>query len=364
MTVLFLISSLNYGGAEKQAVLDANMLSKEHNVFLGCFKSGPLEDLLDKKIKLISVKKNNYLTAVLRLIKVIRANHIKVIHSSLFASMIISALSSIITKVNVFWHFHSHEYDLPFWNGQLYKLLGKLNGVKKILFVNSELKAYLNSQFKFPVWKTGVLYNTASVKHSSKIKTSCNECIIGYIGRLVELKRVDLLVGLAEFLILKGYIGFKVNIIGDGAERQNLENIAAKKNLNGYIKFEGFRTDTEEYYNKMDIFVLPSQEECLSMSAIDAGAKGIPIVAFNIGGNSEIINPGKTGFVVNTKEEFFEKIYYLVTNKNIREQMGKEASVYCSDKFGEENHLAKLNALYKEIGLEIYRVEKRSLSLT
>ncbi|MFZ2339153.1 MAG: glycosyltransferase family 4 protein [Bacteroidales bacterium] len=347
--ILIMISSMKTGGAEKQAVLDANILSEKNNVFLAYFKKGPLEGLINGRVKQIQIKKGNYSLTALRLRKVIRANNIDIIHASLFASMVISALSSIFSRTNVIWHFHSHEYNLPLINCQIYKWLGKLPSVKKILFVNSELKTYMTSRFKFSDSKTGLLYNTSSFNPSLKSKSEKKLCSIGYIGRLVALKRVDWLIECAVFLLDKGYTGFKMVITGDGPERTNLEKLTGECNVGNFVKFTGFQSDTEMYYDGMDIFALPSGEECLSMAAIDAGVKGIPIVAFDVGGNSEIIDSGETGFIVTTKEEFFEKIYYLAENKITREQMGDAAYSYCSDKFGKEKHMARLDALHSEL---------------
>jgi L-malate glycosyltransferase len=351
MNILILISSLNYGGAEKQAVLDANILSAEHNVLLGYFIKGPQEELVDRKVKLVRIKKDNYLATAFRLGKVIRTNQIEIIHASLFASMMISALSSMISDAKVFWHFHSHEYELPYINGQLYKWLGRYHAIKKILFVNTELKSFLKDRFKFPAGKTEVLYNSTPIKPSFEKKPGNSKCTIGYVGRLVELKRVHFLIECAEYLKRKGSENFQILIIGDGPERSKLEDLTKHNSLSKVVTFTGFQTDTGKYYDLIDIFALPSGEECLSMAAMDAGVKGIPVVAFDVGGNSEIVDPGKTGFIVNTKEEFFGKIYFLVTNWTIREKMGKAATVYCYDKFGEERHLEKLNVLYRDVSL-------------
>ena len=58
MNVLILISSLSFGGAEKQAVIDANLLSEGHTVFLGTFKDGPLKGQLRSDVKHILIKKD------------------------------------------------------------------------------------------------------------------------------------------------------------------------------------------------------------------------------------------------------------------------------------------------------------------
>lgn len=349
MNIAFCISSLKYGGAEKQAVLDANLISEKHNAYLIYFQKGPLEKLVNEKVNMIQVSKDNYLFTSFRLVRIIMKRKIGNIHSSLFAAIVTTTIASLfIRKVNIFWHFHSHEYRLPLLNRWLYKWLSRIKAVRKIMFVNSELRSFQTERFGFNVLKTDILYNMTSIH--SLVTTSMNNgiCTIGYIGRLVSLKRVHFLLECADHLRKKGVKDLMILIVGDGPERQNLEEYAKRLGVDGFIKFAGFRTDTYAYYGKMDVFALASDEECLSMAAIDAGVMGIPSVAFSVGGNSEIINDGETGFIVNTKDEFFEKIYFLVSNQSARNQMGNNAKKYCFEKFGRDNHLQKLISLYNE----------------
>lgn len=347
--VLILISSLNYGGAEKQAILDANLLSENHNVFLVCFKKGPLLNLKSSQVGLIEISQKNYLIRTFVLIKIIRRERIKIIHSSLFAAMIVSVLAAVFSKdVLVFWHFHSHEYELPFLHTQLFRFWGRTEFVTKILYVNSELKLFLNERFNFPSLKTRVLYNSTSFQ--SELIAKVNEPVInvGFIGRLVRLKRVEVLIELASYLLSKECSQFKVIIVGDGPEYDSLTKLMRNMRLDDYISFEGFQSDVKASYNKIDLFALPSSEECLSMALIDAGVFGIPSVAFNVGGNNEIIDNNISGYIVSSNEEFFEKVHYLMINKNVRREMGKNASEICSRKFGTKKHLADLTALYAE----------------
>jgi glycosyltransferase involved in cell wall biosynthesis len=349
MNILIAISSLNYGGAEKQAVLDANMLAVEHKVVLLVFNNGPLEKILHDNVQLILLKKGNYLATACRVRKVIKNYDIDFVHASLNAAMLISALAAILSKTKVFWHYHSHEFELPALNIILFQILGKMSVIKKILFVNRELLLFISKRFGFPENKLDILYNTSSFIHENHDKYESDIACITYIGRLVELKRVNYLILLADFLVKNRISEFKILIIGDGDQRIILEKYSEQKNLKNYIHFEGFRTELEHYYDRTDIFVLPSREECLSMAMIDAGMKGIPSVAFDVGGNNEIIENGKTGFIVKTETEFFIKVNSLINDKTLREQMGEEARKYCLKHFSEEIHLKKLESLHREL---------------
>ena len=131
--------SLNFGGAEKQAVLDANLLCTSKlpyidQVYLLTFKRGELSSLLDKDIVHITLGRQKYLLTTLKLARIVKKEKIDVVHASLFAPMIISALTSMIAPVSVVWHFHSHEFDIPLRSRLAFRRLSRLSSVKKILF--------------------------------------------------------------------------------------------------------------------------------------------------------------------------------------------------------------------------------------
>ncbi|HOM41747.1 MAG TPA: glycosyltransferase family 4 protein [Bacteroidales bacterium] len=353
MKILYLISSLHYGGAEKQTIIDANFMAINNKVFLGYFYDGPQKEIIDPEVIVIKINKTNYLFTAINIARLVKQNKIQVIHCSLFSSMIISAISSLFCKVKIIWHFHSHEYNIPFIHKMAFKYLSYLPSVKKICFVSRELINHFQKKgFNFPFKKITLLYNTATVKTTNENKNNKNEndrIIIGFIGRLVPLKRVEYLIELAQYLVNNGFKNFHIMIVGDGESRTVLENESIRNKLQDYISFEGFQKDIEKYYRNFDLFVNPSREECLSIALIDAGMCGIASVAFNAGGNNEIIINGETGYIVNTKEELFENVFLLVMNKPLRKKMGEKAKEYCRQKFGQEIHLQKLLSLYNEV---------------
>ena len=158
MNILFLVSSLSFGGAEKQAIIDANLLSRDNTVFLASFFDGPKLKLINKRVNYIRIFKGGYLKTSKILAEICIESEIDIVHASLFAPCIISALSSVISKVPTIWHIHSHEYDSPLPSRLAFRFLAKLHSVRKILFVNHELLGHF-SIYNFPKAKQGVLYN-------------------------------------------------------------------------------------------------------------------------------------------------------------------------------------------------------------
>ncbi|RJQ27645.1 glycosyltransferase [Candidatus Parcubacteria bacterium] len=350
MNILFVISSLNYGGAEKQTVIDANLLSSSNNVFLIAFNDGPQKEQLKEKVHYIQLSKNGYIQTAKKLADICRKNSIKVIHTSLFAPSIISAISTIYYKTNLVWYFHSHEYDIPTYSKVAFVFFARFNTVKKIFFVSLELRDFLSRRFFLPKRKLGILYNTTSfVKEFNAVKKDSSKIIIGYVGRLVELKRVKYLVDLTEYLIAKKHENFEVWIVGNGEEMKNLQKSIEMKNLVDYIKLLGFHKETQKYYAKFDIFILPSREECLSIALIDAITSGVPSLAFDVGGNNEIIKHNENGFIVKNKEELFEKAELLIENSSLRTMFSTKALNISNSKFSQISRSETLNKISKDV---------------
>ena len=340
MNILILVSSLVVGGAEKQAINDANMLCEGNNTHLLVFNDGMLKVKLSPKVKYLVVKKSSYLATSKRIANYIFENQIQIIHTSLFAPMIIGAIASLRTKTPIFWTFHSHEFDIPLKSKMAIILLARNRSLKNIFYVNNELLHFFEKRLKLPAKKSMILYNSTEfnpTKEKEKEKEQNNEVIrIGYVGRLVKLKRVHFLLELAVFFKENKISNFSVEIYGDGESRNELENLRVKYELEDVVVFHGFKTDLEEAYQSFDLFINLSREECLSVATIDAGIMGKPIIVFDVGGNDEIVVHNKTGFVINTKEELFKKTKELLQDSKKRAIFGENAMYHCKSNFTEE----------------------------
>lgn len=348
MNIAIFISSLQIGGAEKQAVLDANLLSAQHKVFLITFQNGPLDKLINKDVTLIVLDKLKYIKTASNLKVILNEKKIDVIHASLFGPMIVSCMAARQTNVSLIWHFHSHEYDAPLRSKIAFRYFSHFSNVKKILFVNNELKLHF-SYMKFPKNKLGILYNHSEVINSEKKQDNSPQINIGYVGRIIKLKRVEYLIELAGFLQKNNCPSFKIHLVGDGDALGSIKQLIEEKKLNDLFVIHGFQTDVQKHYRNFDVFVNPSSEECLSIAMIDAGMMALPIVAFNVGGNNEIVINEESGFIVNSKEEFFKKIYSLIRDKELLLKMSIASKEYCQAKFSKDNHLKELEKLYLEL---------------
>ncbi len=153
-----------------------------------------------------------------------------------------------------------------------------------------------------------------------------------FVGRLVPYKCADVVIESIAKLdpAIKNKI--RLTIVGDGQEKNNLENRVKELNLGEIVSFAGWvnQEDTLDYYRKADIFCFPSIREFGGAVVMEAMACGLPCIVANNGGIGEYVNE-ETGFKIepNSREyltqELTNKIQLLVENDKLRESMSAKA---------------------------------------
>ena len=176
------------------------------------------------------------------------------------------------------------------------------------------------------------------------------EKVILFVGRLSKVKRVELVIRLTRSLIQEGY-SIKTVIVGDGPYRKSYERLIEPSN--NKIIFTGWISPVliPVYYALADVVVLPSLSEGLPNVLLEASAAGKPIVATNVGGVSDIVLHGKTGFLVNRMDfdSFCEFTQLILNDPNLQEELGHNAITYVKKKFNWQTIIKKYQHLYEEL---------------
>jgi glycosyltransferase involved in cell wall biosynthesis len=119
---------------------------------------------------------------------------------------------------------------------------------------------------------------------------------ICFVGRLAEEKGIDCLIK-AMKKVNAADPGVELDIVGDGPMRERLQNLSDSLHLQDLIHFIG-NCAALPYYRGSDIFVLPSLSEGLSLSLLEAMACGLPVIASNVEGNREVLDPHEADTVI------------------------------------------------------------------
>lgn len=125
--------------------------------------------------------------------------------------------------------------------------------------------------------------------------------VFGSVGRLEVVKgHVDLID--AFHLLVENNQGIKdrlkLILVGEGSERINIERKIKDYSIDDNVILLGSRDDVADILPCLDVFVLPSLAEGISNTVLEAMACGLPVVCTNVGGNSELVSDGKSGYLV------------------------------------------------------------------
>ena len=168
-------------------------------------------------------------------------------------------------------------------------------------------------------------------------------------GRLTEQKGY-------EYLINAFHIAHKSNnklvllIGGDGELRGGLENLIKENNDTQAIKILGEVADVHELYSRAEIYINSSLWEGLPMTLIEAIGYGKPVIATNVGGNSEIVKNNKSGLLVESRDidSMAHAISKLVDDQELRRKFSSEALCMYRENYSIEEHCEKLYRLYTD----------------
>ena len=177
-----------------------------------------------------------------------------------------------------------------------------------------------------------------------------NQTIIGYIGRLVELKG---LIPFTETLnqYKQQFNNCKFLIVGDGEQEIEIKQLIKALELEDLFIFTGFQSNVYPFYQLIDIFFLPSLYEGLPMVLLEAVGSGVPTISMNVGSISEVIINEETGILIESEQyiEFIERLIYLKNHSEIRQQISKVGKQYVQSKFNLEEYNQSLKAVYQRL---------------
>lgn len=171
-------------------------------------------------------------------------------------------------------------------------------------------------------------------------------------GRLENEKGFDVLLNAWE-KVVKQKKDARLLIAGDGSERDNLIKIIKEKDLERSVLLLGNlpSEDLPKYYHAAALVVLTSRSESFGKVLVEAGAARKPAVATKTLGAQSIIQDGKTGFLVPIEDTEFiaEKILFLLSNDERREEMGREAQEHVLRKFDGEKNVELIRKLWRGV---------------
>ncbi|NWF77964.1 MAG: glycosyltransferase family 4 protein [Chloroflexi bacterium] len=193
------------------------------------------------------------------------------------------------------------------------------------------------------------IFKREKTNYRQKLGISNEALVITFVGRLIYAKGVQDLI--SAFSKIKDTAPeLKLLIVGDGPYRADLENLAQQTDCASDILFLGQKSQDEviDVLSVTDIFVNPSYSEGLGISSLEAASIGLPIIATDVGGTSEIITTHETGILVKAGDvgQLAEELCRLGANIELRKKLGENARRLAEQKFNWDKIVQEYIELY------------------
>lgn len=167
------------------------------------------------------------------------------------------------------------------------------------------------------------------------------------VGRLSPEKHMENCIYAAANLRDRGITDFVWHIIGDGAQREKLEALAAELDVGGFLCFEGSRPNPYPYLRQADLFVHPSYVESHGIAILEAMALGVPCVVTRSLGPCEFISDGVNGLLTDQNpDSLTERVLAMLTNRTLYDTI--KGNTHCPEQFLPSKVIDQIFALLQE----------------
>ncbi len=191
-------------------------------------------------------------------------------------------------------------------------------------------------------------FRKTNKEHFKKIIAPNDEKILVHTSNFRKVKRVEDVIYVFQKVYEK--IPCKLLLIGDGPERQYLEELCRQIGLCHEIRFLGKQDAVEELLAIADLFIIPSSNESFGLAALEAMACEVPVISTNVGGLPEVNIHGETGYLcdIGDIDSMAKYAIELLSNEELLQKFRKNALAQ-AQRFDIENILPHYEAYYEEV---------------
>lgn len=356
--ILYITPGLNIGGAEKFIITLSNALSEEtsNQTIVSLVSQNALTPELNKRIQFIPLQRKYKLdmVPVLKLRKLIRTEKPDVIFCINFFTYFFSKCATFLLSTNtkrvISYHSTIHVSRKEYLLHKFYRLL--LTKKDLIITVSHNQETYTANQLRIARSKFKTIHNGIDTQYWKPQKNSDDNINVRAAYNIPPEAKV--IIKAASFRIEKNHTGAvrALNILhsvyhckayllllGSGPMLNEVKNLAAEMGLQDYVIFTGMQKNVRPFYWASNLFTLCSTSvETFSIAALEGMASGLPCVLTDIGGASEMIAEGKTGYLCTPDDQDIAQTWH----KALTEVFDKEkiythvATNFGADKMIEE----------------------------
>jgi len=342
------------GGEFKIFIICCSKVEKEVSSFM--LRNGvPAEDL----ILIPRIKKWLVVFIIWELRKFFLAKKIKIVHTFDLQSDIFGSIAAKLSGINKIYSFF--ESTMISENNHWLKIIfyRSINILIKGFFKKNVVASYglknelVSGEFR-PAESVVVIHLGIEIPekfrnlHCYLNGLSEAKPVIGTISRLSKEKAIDRFISAIPF-VLHEIPNARFIIVGKGAEEKRLKAACQKQAIDLKVTFKEWTDRVFEELEALDLFVMPSQREGCPTALLEALAAARPVVASEIEGISDIIENGKDGLMVDTKNPrvFAQAIVSLCRNFELAYFLGKNGYQKVKTHFTIENEMNLIKDLYR-----------------
>jgi sugar transferase (PEP-CTERM/EpsH1 system associated) len=365
--VLHVLDSLGVGGMERVVIEVVNHLDQSQFDQVVCCVSRPGEAArhLRDGTRCIDLGKGagaDYLAPV-KIARIIREEAPDVIHTQSWSG-VDAAMAKLMTgAVRLIHSEHGRNYPRidsePLKSRVARRCLYHL--ADAVFAVSSEVRDYYCRETRFPRERMLVIPNGVDLRRigeagaggaREELGIGADDFVVGTVARLEATKdTITLARAFAKLYSRQPEARLKLLIVGDGEQRALIEAFVAERGLNEAAIFTGLRHDAPRLLGAMNVFALSSLSEGMPITALEAMAARLPVVATNVGALPELVEEGVAGFLVEPKDDeaLADRLARLYSNPELAKRFGAAARRKVEREYSLELMLRRYADLYRSV---------------
>lgn len=365
LKILHVTFNMGIGGTEqviRQLILAMDPQAAQHEVLCIDGQIGAIGELLREQ----GVQVNSLARAqgfdwplIGKLRQIIRSGDIDVVHCHQYTPFVYGRFAAVGTRANVVLTEHGRFYpDRYRYKAVLINPILAMT-TPAIVAISEATKDAL-ARFEFmPRGRVRVIYNgvkglirdpQASLRIRSELSIPPDAMVFGTVSRLDPVKNQEMMIR-AFHKHHAGHPQSFLLMVGDGPERQNLEQLVSKLGLDVNVVFTGFISQPSHHLAAMDVFLLSSFTEGTSMTLLEAMSLGIPAIATAVGGNGEIVVDQVTGLLTPNDDTgaFSAAITTVADDKKFASELGLNAKLRFTKYYSADAMAQQYLCQYKQL---------------
>jgi glycosyltransferase involved in cell wall biosynthesis len=293
------------------------------------------------------------LRSLVQLTRILRRLQPDIVHTHMAKAGVTGRLAAVMARVPVRVHtFHGHllhgyfAAPVSMVFNTIERLLRRLTTHSLVVgaatrrdLVAARIITPHNSSVVLPGVKAITRHESTAAR--TELGLAAEGVVVGFVGRLANIKRPDKFLRLAAAIPAAHFVLF-----GDGPLRDTVQRDAAGI---PNVSLHNFSSNLALVLGAIDVVVLTSDNEGVPLSLIEAATAGLPVVSMRVGGVAEIVQHGVMGLLVDNDIELHDAVARLVTDDALRASMGAAAQQMIHERCSLSNYLALHDELYTRL---------------